>query len=99
MISSKGQEISKGNFLGCPHKTNEKKFPIPALALKIGRLNKKKTWKKSKIRSRFVQKRSKSLKKEIKVLKRNKSPKGQIISKRLFGILGFFQKTNEQIRF
>ena len=25
--------------------------------------------------------------------------KGQIISKRLFGILGFFQKTNEQIRF
>ena len=25
--------------------------------------------------------------------------KGQIISKRLFGILGFFQKTNKQIRF
>ena len=25
--------------------------------------------------------------------------KGQIISKGLFGILGFFQKTNEQIRF
>ena len=25
--------------------------------------------------------------------------KGQIISKRLFGILGFFQKTNERIRF
>ena len=25
--------------------------------------------------------------------------KGQIISKGLFGILGFFRKTNEQIRF
>ena len=25
--------------------------------------------------------------------------KGQIISKGIFGILGFFQKTNEQIRF
>ena len=25
--------------------------------------------------------------------------KGQIISKRLFGILGFFQKTNKQIHF
>ena len=27
------------------------------------------------------------------------STKGQITSKGLFGILGFFQKTNEQIRF
>ena len=27
------------------------------------------------------------------------SSKGQIISKGIFGILGFFQKTNEQIRF
>ena len=26
-------------------------------------------------------------------------PKGQIISKGLFGILGFFQKMNEEIRF
>ena len=30
---------------------------------------------------------------------RKKCSKGQIISKGLFGILGFFQKTNEQIRF
>jgi hypothetical protein len=27
------------------------------------------------------------------------APKGEIISKGLFGILGFFQKTNEQNRF
>ena len=31
--------------------------------------------------------------------KRYDSAKGQIISKGLFGILGFFQKTNEPIRF